>query len=258
MKKGKLNLAPKFIILGMILLVSFFVIGCLSRFLKSSDCFKIKDVIIKEGMPLELSYLKGKNIFTLDLRKESGYILGLYPDYCKVKLLRVLPNRIFADCAKRIPQAYIKLYRYFSIDEEGALFNSLNQPLDLSLPVISGLETKIFGPKAGRKYRIPELVLALNIIRQIKSDKALKEYKINKIDTANLAAVSIFISSSFNPASIPPQRPMYLEVKIGQNDFKNKIIILSGIILQERGKLADIKYIDLRFKEPVIKFKDAK
>jgi hypothetical protein len=48
-----------------------------------------------------------------------------------------------------------------------------------------------------------------------------------------------------------------LEVKIGQGDISDKMRVLGELFIQLKKDLSNIKYIDLRFKEPVIKFKNA-
>jgi hypothetical protein len=48
------------------------------------------------------------------------------------------------------------------------------------------------------------------------------------------------------------------QVKIGQDEIKNKMNILSNLIASVKKDLGNIAYIDLRFKEPVIKFKNVK
>jgi hypothetical protein len=229
----------------------------------NSDYFKIREIVGKKSDLTDLAYLKGKNIFSVDLRSESKYILESYPDYSKIKLVRVLPNRIFVDFIERQPIALVKLYRYFALDEEGTLFDSLQQPQEPGLPVISGLETKIFGPKSGRKYNFKEITLALNIIKEVKRNKSLKGCQIERIDVSNLANASIFLPFYIKiPGRItgePPYEAKYLlEVRIGQDDIKDKVLILSEVIQQAKNDLANIKYIDLRFKEAVIKLKDAK
>ncbi len=83
----------------------------LARTLRQLDFFKIKEVIIAKGNSADLSYLKGQNIFALDLKQESRYILQSYPTYKKIRLVRILPDRLFVDFVKRVPLAYIKLYR---------------------------------------------------------------------------------------------------------------------------------------------------
>jgi cell division septal protein FtsQ len=221
--------------------------------------FQIKEIIARGADATEFNYLKGKNIFSVDLNYESGYILDSYPDCGKIKLVRVLPDEIFIDFIKRKPLALVKLYRYFAIDDEGVLFYAKE---DLDLPIITGLETKIFGPKPGRRYNIKELALVLSIIKEVNKDKVLKHYKIRKIDVANPVNTSIFISHPQIMTDYSrPQKIIFqeaVEVKIGQEEIKDKIAILAGLINQEKSELVNIKYIDLRFKEPVIKFNEAK
>jgi len=244
MRKPPLKLPIKIIaVTAIIFLALIFIMGYIRKVFKASDYFKIKDIISREGDTARLSYLKGKNIFSVDLRNESRYILEYYPNYSAIRLVRLLPDRIFVDFIKRKPVAFIKLYRYFTVDKDGVIFYTPEHTQDLELPIILGLETKIFGPKPGKIYNIRELTLALNIIRELRRNRAFKNYNIKKIDVANLANTSIFMQKESEN----------LEIKLGADNIKDKIGILSGLIVQEKSELGNIKYIDLRFKEPVIK-----
>lgn len=248
--------AKLLIFTAIIFLVIFFIIAYFWRFLKTSDFFKIKDIITIEADAIDFAYLKGKNIFSIDLKNESGYILDSYPDCSKVLLVRVLPNRIFVDFIKRKPVALLKLYRYFALDKEAVLFNYTSQTEEPDLPVILGLETKIFGPKLGRGYAIGELLLALDIIKEAGRNRVFKNYKIKKINVANLSDASIFMTFSAKEQGLI--RTEGLEVKLGEGNIKDKITTLGGFISSAKFGLGNIKYIDLRFKEPVISLKDAK
>jgi hypothetical protein len=42
---------------------------------------------------------------------------------------------------------------------------------------------------------------------------------------------------------------------VGSDNIPAKMQLLSTVLMQMRSTAANIKYIDLRFKEPVIKFK---
>jgi cell division septal protein FtsQ len=46
-----------------------------------------------------------------------------------------------------------------------------------------------------------------------------------------------------------------LEVRIGQDNTKARIELLEDLLNQTKNELNKIKYIDLRFKDPAIKFK---
>lgn len=137
MKKHRLNLAIKCIaVTVIILIVLYFIIGYIERFLETSDYFKVKDIKTRPANMPEISYLKGKNTFSVNLKNEAGYILESFPDCSKIKLARVLPSRIFVDFIKRKPLALVKLYRYFTLDEDGVLFYAPGQPETLESPII--------------------------------------------------------------------------------------------------------------------------
>ncbi|MDD4954089.1 MAG: cell division protein FtsQ/DivIB [Candidatus Omnitrophica bacterium] len=258
MKKQKFNFPTRaVIIIAIIFLAILLAIGYIWRILQSSGYFRIKDVIIRGQETPDLSYLKGRNIFSVDLERESRFILNNCPACDKIRLVRVLPDRIFVDFLRRRALALVKFYRNFAVDEQGVLFNAPEDIQGLNLPVISGLERKIFGPKPGTRYNIKELTLALNLIKEIGRDSLLKHYYISKIDVADPASAALFISFPGTAAQGRRIIPLNLEVKFGQDNIRDKVAILAGMISHERPELYNIKYIDLRFKEPVIKLKDA-
>lgn len=255
MKKRRINLRLphlkvrhlpiRFISLILILIIFVFLLIISLRALIRSDYFQIKDILVAEGIKDDFSYFKGRNIFSVDLRKESKYISDLYPLYKKIRLIRLLPNRIYVDFIKRQGLAYLKLYRDFCVDKDLILFDLPSNLEKEDLPVIIGLETKIHGPRTGKKYAIRELTLAINIIKEINNNKGLKNYKLKVVDLGKSAFISLLFADG-------------LEVKLGQGGFKNKINLLSSILIKSANTLNNIKYIDLRFKDPLIKLKDTK
>jgi cell division septal protein FtsQ len=274
MIKRKINLAIKLtplgtrgiglVVLGIIILIAlFFIISHLTKTFKALDYFKIKDVMVVRGKEgFDFSYLVGRNIFNLDLKRESGYISELYPAYKKVRLIKALPDRLFVVFTERQPLAYVKLYRYFCVDSDRVLFAVPQGQEEADLPVITGLETKIFGAKPGKQYNIKELVIALNIIKEAKIHNALRDYQIKRIDVANPAHTACFMIIPLQPTSDYAKEQAQavqevLEVKIGQGDISDKMRVLGELFIQLKKDLSNIKYIDLRFKEPVIKFKNA-
>jgi len=229
------------------------------------DCFRIKRVIVRYGNNevadniSDFLYLKGRNIYELNLSKEARYIQESYPSYKKVRLIRFPPDLLIIDFIKRKPLAFIKSTRFFLIDESSTLFECLKTTEELNLPQIIGLERKVFAAKYGTKLYIPEVVLALDIIKKTKSNRQLKDYKIKRVDVSTLSNASIFVLVPNGLLDYTkgqsPDMGDDLEVRIGQEDIDNKIKILATLFNQARNDLGNIKYIDLRFKEPVIKFK---
>ena len=237
------------VVISVIFLALFFTLAFTIRRLKNLDYFTIKDIFSNADNLSNLSYLKGKNIFDLDSKKESKYISEIYPDYRNVRIIRVLPNRLYIDFVKRSPMAYVKLYRFFLVDSDLVLFNPPQTSSFEDLPVILGLETKIFGPSPGTRYNIKELLFSLSVIKEFKKNKVLKDYKIKRISVANLRNASFFIALPGTPD---------LELKMDEGNIITRINILAGLFSQMKNDLHNIKYIDLRFKEPVIKFNEDK
>lgn len=268
MKKNNKNINPAFLRKISKFILIFLLCGSvlglsaiyLKRILSNSDYFKIRDIITNEATIAEFSDLKGRNIFSIDLKKEAEYILGFCPDCKRVSIIRILPNRLYVYFVKRQPAAYLRLYKYFYVDQDGVIFESRGDT-SLELPIIAGLETKIFGPKPGRKYDIRELNFSLSLIREIKKNRQLSHFRVINIDASKLSDVSILLTISgdylgYNKNSVLPAPVITFEVKCSQDDIKNKINILGNLIVQTKKDLNNIKYIDLRFKEPVIKLKD--
>jgi hypothetical protein len=255
-KKNKSAKIPVKLIAAIVIIL--LVLGCIMvyswRSLSACNYFMVKDIIARDGSVEGLSYLRGKNIFSVDLKYEAARILQSCPEYNRVRLIRLLPDRLFVDFLKRKPLALVRLYRYFAVDWDGVLFSGPSSPEESELPVILGLETKIFGPKLGKRYDIKELSLALNIIREIKANRVLKNLKINKIEVSSINNTSIYMPFASSKNSVKEFGS--LEVRLGAGDIKDKINILSELIIASKSDVTSIKYIDLRFKEPVIKLRN--
>jgi hypothetical protein len=262
MKKRKANFPVKpVVIVLIILLASSFILGYIWRILSTSDYFRVKDIVSKEALSIDLSYLKGKNVFQLNLPQEAENIVGGCPDCARIRLARILPDRIFVELIRRKPIAFVKLYRYFAVDEDGFIFQSSLQPDDAGLAVITGLETKLFGPKPGKKYESRELYAALLILKEAAKSRLLNNFKIQKLNVAGLDNITVEIP--IPQAAVTsyadwkaPQEKEFLEIKFGQGNIRDKVVIMAGLVNQEKRNLGSIKYIDLRFNEPVIKFKE--
>jgi len=264
MRKRKVNFPVKPVVLVLIILLALgFILGYIWRILTTAEYFRVKDIVSKEVLNVDLSYLKGKNIFSLDLPQEAANIRENCLDCSRIRLARVLPDRIFVELIRRKPLAFIKLYRYFAIDEDGFIFQSSLAPDDAGLPVITGLETKVFGPKPGKRYESRELSAALLILKEAAKARLLNDFKIQKLNVGGVDNITVQIpipqgaQVSYANWKTPKEKE-FIEIKFGQGNIRDKVVIMAGLINQEKRNLRSIKYIDLRFNEPVIKFKDVK
>jgi len=223
---------------------------------------KIKEVVIIKDDPVDLSYLKGKNIFAIDLKRESRYILEAYPNYRMIHMVRIFPDRLYVSFVKRSPLAIVRLYRYFYVDQDLVLFNMPHKEIIEDLPVIVGLESRIFSPRSGKKQEAKELALAIDIITEARRSRNLKDYIIKKVDVSSPDNAALFMVIPYNHSDAPGlvlnPVPAVVEVRIGQVNIRSRMNVLAGLLVQLQKDLPGLKYIDLRFKEPVVKLNTAK
>ena len=262
MRKRKNNFPQKFIgILAIILLATAFIIGYIWKVLNTSDLFLIRQVIVRNSVE-SFDYLKNKNIFNVNLNRESKKAFLKCPDCRKVRFSRILPDCLVVDFFKRKPVALIRFSKDFAVDEQGVLFYSDAVMPPEALPVIYGLETKIAHPEQGAKYRRPELSLALSIISEFNVNKAFRIFVLKSVDVANPETAGFFMllpkpALNYGLVNLPAERSGF-EVRIGVGNIKGKLMILGGLVMQARKDWGNIKYIDLRFKEPLINLNNVK
>lgn len=243
MRKRKVKFPVELIILIMlIVIVSALTITSLLRFFQTLDYFRVKEIVSNEQNLLDLSHLKGENIFTIDLAKESRSLTDGLPNYRKIRMVRILPNRLFVELVRRKPVAVLKPSLHNYLDEEGVFFYSADFT-GLELPAVEGLD----------KNNLKDVASILAIINEAHKKLILKYYKLQDIDVSN--PNSIEVSLLPKQADGPTNT---LAVKLSRDNIKDKMNILAGILMQTMRKLRNIKYIDLRFYEPVIKLNEDK
>ena len=237
-KKRSSRLPVRIISVSILCLAGIFFLLIFSvRYLTTSDYFKIKDS----------DYFAGQNIFKVifrnKLQKEAKRLLHLYPDYKRIILRSLLPDKITADFMPHEAVALLRLSDDFYVNEEGVLFHLVpQQEHNLDLPLIIGLERRIPRPRSGVKYVEDSLLATLEFIEIL--DKNLGEYiKIKEINLVNINDVFLYTTTD-------------CKINLGGiKSFNKDLSILQRLISGIKSDLIKIEYIDLRFGEPVVKYK---
>ena len=218
------------------------VIALVFLFFRKSQYFQITtvDVVSQDNAAginvAALSRIyKGRNIFEVDINSISSGIKRENPVAKDVVVKRVLPNRIEIDVIPRRAVATIKSSSYFPVDDTGMVLPS-GARTD-GLPEIIGF-SRWFKPRTGEKVDSPQVDSALRLIDDIEETGSLR-YIVSKIDVANHKNISFYIEDG-------------IEVKIGGEDFQERLKMLAKTLENPRLDTKNIKYIDLRFKDAVI------
>ena len=210
-----------------------------------SPYFTVKNVIIsgreKESSvnynDLE-SHILDKNIFSLNLREIRQYMLDRYHEILNLELTKAFPNTVTALISLREPVAQLYRRYYYLVDKDGVILSGVKDlPYD-ALPVISGIRLDL-SKRLGRQANSQRVEKALELLEEINASGILKQHKLVEIDISNERNAIIFLEDG-------------LEVKIGHQDFALRLASLRNILHDPKIRPSDIRYIDLRFKEPVI------
>jgi cell division septal protein FtsQ len=218
-------------LIGIVLLVFISI-----RYLTTTDYFKIK-------YP---DYFTGQNILTVNLQKEAQRLSKLYPQYKRIAVRRLMPEGMVLDFQLRQAVAKIKLAnKYFYLDEQGVLFYPAGQENDnLQLPLIIGLNSRISDPRSGVICNENSLLASLQFINNFnKHSRLSQQVKIKEINLKNINDIFLFTITG-------------CKINLGTVDSLNKrLSILQRLISEINSDLSKIEYIDLRFREPVVKYR---
>ena len=222
--------------------MAFLILRLVWMSLKESDYFKVTDIwyeaSLKSIESSELAGLKGRNLLTLDLKKIERQLQQRYPQYRQLAVLRRFPNQILVVAKRRafFAQANIN-NRLMIIDEKGTMVGT-DKDSDDALPYISGISAVKGRLQIGVAVEGYQLQVALGIIRVFQSDKNLSSYRIAKMDISNLSEINIYLDNG-------------LKVIADQENYPEKIRML-GFLLSKLSPQEEMKYVDLRFKEPIL------
>lgn len=227
---------------GLILLLGFGVSLGLAHLLRQSDYFKIKSVKVDESLSFlseyDLARLRGENIFEVDLRDLQKRLSSKYPQIAHLKVSKRYPNQLILEARKRVPFAQARLKnRTLILDGEGVVL-SMTGSEEEHLPFISGLKPDspfdLGFPLKGR-----EVETALKILKAFDSEEGLSAYRIVQLNVENLSDIQLFLSNN-------------LKVILDRYQISDKTRLLSLFLSRNDLDFSQVRYIDMRFKEPVV------
>jgi cell division septal protein FtsQ len=245
-KKSSVNISRIAVIRIIVFLFIGFVIftGYVNtvEFLTSSPMFEVKDVMIDRSIQFidlrALRDLKGANIFKVDIDKLDRQITRQYPYIAQLRVVRQLPDRIMILAKKREPlmQIYFKK-KYLLLDTEGVALYYVLTPT--ALPQVYGIPLERDWMFLGGAIRGQEMAKTLEILNNFKTSPYLRRWRIHTLQAGNLSKIDLSVGEN-------------MHVILDQDDTQDKIELLQMLISSNKIDLNKVKYIDLRFKEPVI------
>lgn len=211
--------------------------------LRNSPYFKLSDIKIIDSQGTSglkagelLGLYKGRNIFTMDINSIASRIKSEHSGIKQVYVKRMLPDTLEIDVIPRVPIAVLKSHELFPIDRSGMVLSP--EVKNEGLPVITGLSFWL-KPRSGQKTESQRVESAFRLIDALKEVCLPKSYKVTEINAANHKNLSFYFENG-------------IEVKIGGEDFPERLKMLKTTLARRALDKGTIKYIDLRFTDVVI------
>lgn len=273
MLKIKLPHFKKYLIL-LLLAIIFCIVAVLliKKAIYESSYFNIKNIVIEGTSGIESHRdLLGKNLFSVDLKRIEKRLLFEYPRLRNIEVIRSLPDTLIINIEKRLPVAKLKLNlpsigkeRLYFIDNEATVLDLPYDKKYKSLPEVLGLKNKIRNPEVGKRIKEDDLDVALAILREYKKTEDFRQYAIESLDVSDLSETSFEIRQDF--ANTPHKKRnkniargmpritrgmLRIKIIIGKDKISQRLEMLSSLLSKIKSNLKDIRYIDLRFEDPV-------
>jgi cell division septal protein FtsQ len=237
--------ALSFIVIAIFLAI-LFLLG--KAYLYRSDYFRLMRVEIKESFLDQkslrtikhriLNSYNMKNVFALNLKAIAQTIQNTYPDAKDISVSLALPDKLVVGLKWRKAVAIVKADKVYPVDEDGVIL-PVSDTVSLKwVPVVEGVRVR---PEDRKKNIITSrnLKAAINLLRNIKDIKPITDYGVDKVDAGNLNNIIFYLRNG-------------IEVRMGSDDFGQRLEVLAKTLKDPRMMMGRIKYIDLRFGDAVI------
>ncbi|HNX90796.1 MAG TPA: FtsQ-type POTRA domain-containing protein, partial [Candidatus Omnitrophota bacterium] len=206
--------------------------------------FQVKQIIVEReknvvftGVEKRLSELYlGRNIFRVDLDQLAEYLTKNFPQFKKVEVRRIMPDRIEIYTIVRMPVAYIDSGKGIFIDKDGYVSSVGGDPK--GLVKIKGIKSLVKISNPGDKVRIGAMEKVILLIEVLKEKDFTKKYSVESVDAADKNNLVLNVNG--------------ISVKMGNDNFAGKVSKLGEILNDPSIKPEEISYVDLRFEKAVI------
>ncbi len=246
-KRLKIKISPSaikiFIVPLLVFGISFGIFQGILYWASHSEYFRIKAVVIDPALQFinlrDVNYLIGDNIFAVNLERLERKVANKYPQVSDLKVTKKFPDRIYFEASKRNPLLQVLLSgRILTLDENGILLSTITKK-DERLPLVEGLKSSDKTIRLGYYMGGKDLKAVINLVKEFNQTNSAQICRINTVNVSNISKIEMVLSNK-------------LTIIVDKDDIKRRMKILSFLLNQGQINLEETKYIDLRFKEPIL------
>jgi cell division protein FtsQ len=225
---------------AMIVVGGFFVV----QLLLASDLFRVDLVSVQGGRHLTdkkvvaLSDIRlGLNTFNLDLDL-IGRKIAENPWVRDARVQRIFPRQVDIRIEERTPVAIINLGYLYYLDNQGEVFKVLESVDSLDFPIITGFDYQKI--KQCDRQCATELKRIVGLLADLKQRQLFSLEQVSEIHRESNGGIALYTMDGG------------VKVRLGRENFTNKLDRLERIYAQLQPRLPILDYIDLNVDEKVI------
>ena len=240
---------PQLLILSGVLLMAGWALWDHAR---RTDAFRITQILLPSDSSLTLQEpILNTNLWDLDIQALAAELKRQQPWLKEVRVIRQLPNAVKVEAIPRIPVAQVRLTppvggtgRWHPVDPEGFLLPPGSPAASEDLVRFSGSGSALSVGKANTDER---LLLALRILQKLRRSPVFVSRRLTEINVADPQQIRFVVDL---PAG---QAGGELEVRCGSEpELDAHLARLRASLRAVSQQSMPVRYIDLRFKEPVV------
>lgn len=205
-----------------------------------SRVFRVARIEVPPGIEVELpASLIGRSIWAVDLKTLAADLKTQHRHLKRVRVIRRLPQTLQVDVLERIPVAQVKLAQWHLVDGEGFVLQAGRpKPWD-QFVILKGVDALGSPLKVGREHASEPMYRALRLVARLKGSLLLIGHRLTAVDVSNPRQLKLVIDD--------------IEVRCGgEEQLAVQLDRLHAALKTVASHPMAIRYIDVRFQDPVI------
>lgn len=212
------------------------------RVITRSEAFRVTEVRLpaKSALKIPKSSLVGRNIWAVDIEALAGELKTQQPHLKQLRVIRALPQVLHIETVERRPVAQVLLRSWHPVDQDGYLLPSSSPTPAEHLVILRGVDDPNAPLSVGKPNTGERLQRALKLIDQLRGSPWLAGHQLSVVDAADPEQINFVLDQG-------------MEIRCGSQaqliqDLKRLRTVLQQVAKHE----LHVRYIDLRFQDPVI------
>lgn len=228
----------------------------LSGYAQRADAFRITQVSFPPGPSLTLREpIIGTNLWGLDIHALADQLKQQQPWLRDVRVVRQLPSAIQIEAIPRTLVAQVRLDRWYPVDQGGFILPQGSAEPAPHRVRLTGFERVGAALRVGKDNTDERLRLALRIVQKWRRTPSPLSQHLVEINVADPQQIRFVINVSTLHPAVPGsgQAGGDIEVRCGsESELDTHLKRLQAALKAVTRSPFAVKYIDVRFKEPVI------